>query len=265
MKLQVMSDLHLEFDPDFRVPYAGADVLVLSGDICVVDVLGRGEASVHHWKSKLFRDFFKDCVDNFDHVVYVKGNHESYHGRVDKTTEMLKETLGVHSNLHVLDDEVVEIDGVAFLGTTLWTDLNKGDPITEAVVKNGMNDFRLITIKDGGTYRKFQPFDMARMHAKAKQFIETNAALFDKVVVVGHHAPSEQSVDEQYAQDHYFNGAYCSNLDYFIESMPQVKLWTHGHMHTCADYVIGETRVVCNPKGYYDQNKYFEPEKVFEI
>ena len=71
-----------------------------------------------------------------------------------------------------------------------------------------------------------------------------------KFVVVGHHSPSQKSTHEQYINDTIMNGGYSSNMDEFIQDHPQIKLWTHGHTHHNFDYVIGETRVVCNPRGY---------------
>ena len=71
-----------------------------------------------------------------------------------------------------------------------------------------------------------------------------------KFVVVGHHSPSPQSIHPMYANDTIMNGGYSSNLEEFIQDHPQIKLWTHGHTHHNFDYVIGETRVICNPRGY---------------
>ena len=71
-----------------------------------------------------------------------------------------------------------------------------------------------------------------------------------KIVVVGHHSPSHQSIHVDYARDTMMNGGYHSNLDEFILDRPQIVLWTHGHTHVPFDYNIGTTRIVCNPRGY---------------
>jgi hypothetical protein len=71
-----------------------------------------------------------------------------------------------------------------------------------------------------------------------------------KFVVVGHHAPSRLSTHARYADDAIMNGGYSSSLDDYIIDHPQIKLWTHGHTHHDFDYMIGSTRVVCNPRGY---------------
>jgi Icc-related predicted phosphoesterase len=72
----------------------------------------------------------------------------------------------------------------------------------------------------------------------------------EKFVVVGHHAPSKQSTHPKYQNDQLMNGGYSSDLSEFILDHPQIKLWTHGHTHDPFDYMIGTTRVVCNPRGY---------------
>jgi hypothetical protein len=71
-----------------------------------------------------------------------------------------------------------------------------------------------------------------------------------KFVVVGHHAPSKLSTHPRYADEVIMNGGYSSSLDEFMMDHPQIKLWTHGHCHNKFDYMIGSTRIVCNPRGY---------------
>jgi Icc-related predicted phosphoesterase len=89
-------------------------------------------------------------------------------------------------------------------------------------------------------------------HARMKDYIcsVVDGRPDQRFVVVGHHAPSEQSVAEMYKHDTLMNGNFFSNLEQFILDRPQIELWTHGHMHNPSDYTIGTTRVVCNPRGY---------------
>jgi hypothetical protein len=91
-----------------------------------------------------------------------------------------------------------------------------------------------------------------------------------RCVVVGHHSPSFQSVSDEYKSEYLMNGAYHSSLEEVMLDRPQIKLWTHGHTHHPFDYVIGETRVVCNPRGYHQEYGFSEdtgwdPEKVVEV
>jgi hypothetical protein len=99
---------------------------------------------------------------------------------------------------------------------------------------------------------KFSPEDAVEEHEKMKDYIQhiIEGKPTQKFVVVGHHAPSRLSTHEMYANDTIMNGGYSSSLDDFILDHPQIKLWTHGHTHHVFDYMIGSTRVLCNPRGY---------------
>ena len=170
------------------------------------------------------------------------------------------------SNLYILEREIKVIDDVTFIGGTLWTDMNNSDPLTLYHMRTMMNDFRVIQNSDipvhfrthEGEFKtstaKFSPEDAVTEHVKMKEYIQVVTAMLgkntNKYVVVGHHAPSRRSTHAMYAHDTIMNGGYSSDMDQFIEDRPQIKLWTHGHTHHVFDYVIGETRVVCNPRGY---------------
>jgi Icc-related predicted phosphoesterase len=102
-------------------------------------------------------------------------------------------------------------------------------------------------------YRKFKPNDAIIEHVKSKTYIAETIKNdpTGTYVVVSHHAPSKASIKPKYERDHLMNGAYSSDLSDFILDHPQIKLWTHGHTHEPFDYMIGSTRVVCNPRGYH--------------
>jgi hypothetical protein len=129
--------------------------------------------------------------------------------------------------------------------------MNKGDPLTLHAVRDMMSDFRVI-LKEKEGYTRLKPHDTVMRHKQMLDYIKSVVAERgdEKFVVVGHHSPSFQSVHEQYRTEYLMNGAYHSDLSEFILDRPQVKLWTHGHTHHPFDYMIGETRVVCNPRGY---------------
>ena len=288
MKIAIASDVHLEFGDLILKNEENADVLILSGDICVAadfresDVYG----IVEHGKSQRYYDFFSRCAFEFPKVLYVAGNHEHYNGDYAETFKILRNYLGRIENLHILDKEHVTIDGVTFIGGTLWTDMNAQDPVTLAHIRGIMNDFRIIqnsaemvsyktmvNAYDGdGNVKldangqpiqqaefhkrpaKFTPEDTVQDHKKMLEYIQVTTAMLgensNKYVVVGHHAPSKASTHPRYRTEVIMNGAYSSRLDQFILDNPQIKLWTHGHTHEEFDYMIGSTRVVCNPRGY---------------
>ncbi len=97
---------------------------------------------------------------------------------------------------------------------------------------------------------RFTPQDTVQDHKKMLEYISVTSEPLGKYVVVGHHAPSKASTHPRYQTEVIVNGAYSSRLDQFILDNPQIKLWTHGHTHEDFDYMIGTTRVVCNPRGY---------------
>ena len=275
MKIALASDLHLEFGDLDIVNTDNAQVLILSGDICVaadLDMRDRRQTEMGfaRYRSERFHDFFERCAANFPHVIYVMGNHEYYHSDFATALGDMRRKLEHLPNLYVMERDVKVIGDVTFIGGTLWTDMNNQDSLTLYHMRTMMNDFRVITNSttpvhfktEQGEFRtrvgKFSPEDAVEEHVKMKQYIQSvvqgNHDI--KYVVVGHHSPSKQSTHEMYAHDTVMNGGYSSDLDEFIADHPQIRLWTHGHTHHPFDYQIGQTRVVCNPRGYIGQ----EPE-----
>jgi predicted phosphodiesterase len=283
VKIAIASDLHLEFGDLEIANDDKADVLILSGDILVAkDIAQRDPYGVMgpEYRSNRYHDFMQRCSALFPHVIYVMGNHEHYNGDFAKTETHLKDVLGYLKNVHVLEKEVKVIDDVTFIGGTLWTDMNNGDSLTLYHMKAMMNDFRCVqnsnrmvsyktyeefegvADRNKPTFRervaKFSPEDAFEEHAKMKSYIQQfiEGKFDQKFVVCGHHSPSKQSTHPRYADDTVMNGGYSSDMDEFITEHPQIKLWTHGHTHHPFDYLVGETRIVCNPRGYIN----YEPE-----
>jgi len=281
MKIKLVSDLHLEFSDINITNDQNYDVLILGGDIMIAaDLhdhpvfdfnpyshgafadLGRKQQRV-----ATFRDFMKRCAFQFPHVVYVAGNHEFYNGKWIQGLATLRDECGKYPNVHFLECDSVKIDDVTFIGGTLWTDMNKNDPLTDHAVRDMMNDFRIIRVEPD--FRKLRPGDTVVRHRKMLEYIKTIVAERhdEKFVVVGHHAPSKMSTHENYKNEFLMNGAYSSDLSEFILDRPQIKLWTHGHTHHPFDYMIGETRIVCNPRGYegYEPDSNWNPNIVIEV
>lgn len=270
MRIAIASDVHLEFGDLILKNEENADVLILSGDICVAADFRESDGIIEIGKSQRYIDFFSRCAFEFPKVLYVAGNHEHYNGDYAETFTILRNYLGHIQNLHILDKEHVTINDVTFIGGTLWTDMNAQDPMTLAHIRGKMNDFRVIEnsnemvsyrtfdVNEEGTQiprfhkrpAKFLPEDTVQDHKKMLQYINATSEPLGKYVVVGHHAPSKASTHPRYQTEVIMNGAYSSRLDDFILNHPQIKLWTHGHTHEEFDYMIGTTRVVCNPRGY---------------
>jgi Icc-related predicted phosphoesterase len=251
MKLGICSDIHLEFGYLPIENKENIDVLILAGDILVARALGKEPSNYRVKDIEDFKQFFRDCSEKFPHVIYIMGNHEHYGGDFNDSPTILREFCeSVGTNVYFLDNETKQIDDVVFIGQTLWTDFNNENPISMATAQGCMNDFRVIRnrVQD----RKFTPLDVLEEHKKSLSFIDEQTKIYadKKCVVVGHHAPSHKSVKPNYERDYHVNGAYRSNLEEFIMSRTQIKLWVHGHTHSEFDYMVGDTRVVCNPRGY---------------
>ena len=243
MKIHILCDLHVEFG-NFVPAVVGADVVVLAGDVHVKD---RGL----QW---IFDQNFKIPV------LYVLGNHEYYREKFPGLINKLK--MGAEgTNVHVLENDSVEIGGYRFFGCTLWSDMELlGDShVASIAAADAMNDYRLI--RHSKTYRRLSPKDTRMYHfrsvRKLTEFLKAGEP--ERSIVVTHHAPSIQSIVDRYRTDP-VSAAFASNMDDFIlEHQP--RLWIHGHIHESFDYEIGKTRVVCNPRGYapIEINKGFRP------
>ena len=277
MKVALASDIHLEFGPISLENTENANVLILSGDICVAkDILNRDDNGIfdRFSRSNTIHTFFQECCERFPQVIYIMGNHEHYHGDYNDTITNLRNRFGYLANLHILDKQMVQLGGVSFIGGTLWTDMNKEDSLTLLHMKGMMNDFRCVNnSKNVVNFKTFDENGNAEFKTRAAMFTPEDAVVdhremleyirimiegkFDhKFVVVGHHSPSKLSTKPQYEDEVIMNGGYSSDLSEFILDHPQIKLWTHGHTHHKFDYMIGSTRIVCNPRGYIN----YEPE-----
>ena len=282
MKLQVVSDLHLEFE-DMDIPNAGdTDVLVLSGDILVGNDLHEHPPRAalrpaidmpdpvrRQNKADRFRDFLDRMSRSFTQVIYVAGNHEFYHGKFYATLDHLRAECDRYPNIHFLECDTVTLGDVMFVGATIWTDCNRNDPMTQHVLMDSMNDYRVIR-NDRAGYAKLRPAHTIQRHKETMAYLQdtVDSAPGDKkIVIVGHHAPTYKSIHPKYVGDHTMNGGYASDLSDFILDRPEIVLWTHGHVHNTCDYMVGTTRVFCNPRGYagYGERTGWDPLRTIEL
>lgn len=245
MRIRVYSDLHLEFAPFDPPSSDGVDVVILAGDI---DVKGRGV--------KFGARF--PCP-----VIYVPGNHEYYGGAIPRLTEKFK-AAAQNTNVHVLDRDEVVINGIRFLGATLWTDWHGDGTIDSDVAmehaRNGMSDYRQIRVSPA--FSRLRPSDTRKWHAVARAWLtDALARPHDgPTVVVTHHAPTLKGTAERGA----FLAAYASDLDSLMG--PRVDAWIFGHTHFAFDERINGTHVVSNPRGYPGEwVAKFSPEFVIDV
>jgi predicted phosphodiesterase len=235
-------------------PINDADVVVLAGDIA----RPREAAS---WALRYDKP-----------VLYVLGNHEFYGSSIDGAVAELKQ-LCEGTQVHVLDNDEVVIDGVRFLGSTLWSDFmlfGNGEERAAAVQEalRLMRDFSRIRLRRDGE-ALFTPADCAAL-------FERNAAWLDRrldtphagpTVVITHHAPSRQSIHPRFSGSP-LNACFVSDADRLVGGR-RAHLWIHGHTHDSFDYVLDGTRVVCNPRGYakagVNENARFDEDLMIEV
>jgi len=247
MKIHVLSDLHLEFSP-FELPDVGADILILAGDTAP------GKKGIEWIKS----------LELKIPVVYLMGNHEYYRRAYPKLLHDLK-LMCQGTNIHLLENDRFEYCGFTFLGCTLWTDFRLFNQLiaSELVAQFAMNDYKLI--RKSPRYSKLRPSDTRIAFEMSAHWMEKELeSNLENVIVVTHHAPSSMSIPEAYKNDE-LNPAFASNLNDFILKY-QPCLWIHGHIHTAVSYSIGNTRVICNPRGYPGEKQTgFDPNFIIEL
>jgi len=264
MKVNFMSDLHLEFGgPEFDPGHG--ELLILAGDIVCARHLDGNNPNASPYGGDYLR-FFERASKQYDRVLMIMGNHEHYQHNVDTSYGHISAHLP--SNVRLMEDETEIIGDWMFIGSTLWTDGNGKDPLTLWHMNRAMNDFRIIRKKDGSV--RYQAEDSVIKHETSLGYIsrmlEEAAATNRKAFVITHHAPHENSVAAMYKGDD-LNGAFRSDLSNIMLDRPQLKYWVHGHMHNRSDYMIGNCRVMCNPRGYWphDLNKEFYPEWTLDL
>lgn len=272
MKIAIMSDLHLEFDAGeiqggraksdsafyAHPPETKADVLVLAGNI------HRGAQGVA-WADRHFTS----------PVVLIGGNCEPYGHELFRVIAYNRQKANATSG-HVKFLEratwtfrAESGEQARFVGTTLWTDFRLyGTPeASMEIARQRLEDYRLIKVERGYKQRLLDPSDIVRLYAASVAFLRKELSRpFDGVtVVVTHHAPSRGSIAPGFQED-LLNPAFASDLEAVIRAHAP-PLWIHGHMRDSFDYMIGKTRVVCNPRGYFPDklNPSFDPRLAVEI
>lgn len=245
------SDLHLEFERahchtlDMNTE---GDVLLLAGDIFGVNCDARRTDVAHQ--------FFEDAEKCYDRIYTVMGNHEHYHGYFNQTRDQLEKFYAFHPKVRLLDNHTVEEEDFILFGATMWTDMNKSDPLVMWDVQRGMNDFNCIhwgeeaSIAAGHAVR-FRVEDAINENAftvsKLREFmsIETDK----RRIIMTHHAPSWDCVEGHYKHDTLSFGYACTNLsDLFFDE--ENFVWVHGHMHRRYRQPLYKGEVMCNARGY---------------
>lgn len=238
MKIQFMSDLHLEFSEnreyfsDNPLPVNG-DVLVLAGDIvCDSDI-------------ELARPFYDDIAQKFPLIINTMGNHEFYHGTINYAYPDFQEKI---SDNHLrINNQTIVHDNHRFIVSTLWSEI---DPLHQLEIHRRLQDYRYISKDTDTGKRPLMPEDSMEYHKISRNFIESELkkAFDGKTVIVTHHIPTISSVIPKWRTANILS-AFANKLDHWFEKY-DIDLWIFGHQHEQVDFMINKTRIVSNPLGY---------------
>lgn len=242
MKFRVFSDLHLDLDYAHRnnlwMPTVLSDdintTLILAGDFWHGDKL----IQVSEWLNYLAR--------RFKHVVVVLGNHDYWFSpNWRRAAYQLKELVG--NNVHVLEKQTVDIEGVRIGGATLWTDINGGDPISIIRGKNYTNDIQ---------YIKGMTTDMwiAEFNNTVEWILESELD-----IIVTHYVPTTMFTAEEFIGNPgncMFSTDLIERINLLHREYNMPKYWVFGHTHTAVEKELGNTTFICNPRGYRDAGEH---------
>lgn len=236
MKIQLVSDIHLEFfkENNFEIP--SGEVLVLAGDI-------------GYPKLKVYQDFLKQMSTQFEIIFLIAGNHEYYMSNSIKETEnIIKDFVSTLPNIIFLQKSSYLYKGVKFIGCTLWS-----NP-TNKLLTFYMNDFECIPRM---TFEKYNLLHKDHQEWLKMQINETK----EPKIVITHHLPTDKLVADKY-KNHRLNEFFYSDQE---ELMSNVNLWLCGHSHYAKSIQIGKCRAYCNPVGYKHEKTEYDKNLVIEF
>jgi Icc-related predicted phosphoesterase len=262
MRAWILSDLHIE-DLDHHVDgIPSVDIALIAGDV-VAPI------------SRSMRWLNREIAATGMPVIYVAGNHDNFGSELIEAQADARNARSKYPGVHFLENETIVIGSSRFLGCTLWTDfaINGDQSQAMEVAQRHWNDYQLIDLEVDGDWRLIQPQDTLKVHRDSRLWLERQLAIpFDgKTVVVTHHAPHPRSIHPSRVRDP-LTPVFVSDLTTIIDTY-QPDLWVHGHMHHSSDYAVGETRIICNPRGkvrrsFYGtetENPAFNPALVINI
>ena len=268
IKIQIVSDLHLEFWEEknkFNFIKPTAPNLALLGDICCC---GSDE------DFKIFMRFIMEILPLYEKIFMVPGNHEYYHNPNKKvkitdvnTVEGIEKRISTFfketnpTKLYLLNNRAIIINqgkqNYMIVGTTLWTWIPEN---MRKKIENNMNDYNFIYEKPN---QKITATYVANTHIKAVKYIQNKIKkakeLNCKVIVFTHHKPY---ISENYGltENSY---AYESDLAKLFNK--NLVLWAYGHTHIADNRNINGTLLYSNPKGYKGQRTNYSAENYLKL
>ena len=266
LRVRYMSDLHIEHS-NCNIDTSNCDVLILAGDICAY--------------LEDFSIVLRKIPEELP-VIFVLGNHEYENQHYDKVAPNFKELIASYEyhNFHLLENESVDIQGVRFIGTTLWTNFEgyaRGHNMSENLANEYINKsknwtkenvvdyYKIFHMGSDGHYHTRSIENSLDCFDKAYSFIKSELSKDDNIpkVVVTHFAPIWES-----QQKDIFESSYWVN--HLPELMGEAKFWVHGHTHRSQNYDVNGTNILCNPRGYskfFDlaENQKYNPQATFLV
>ncbi len=244
MKIQYVSDLHLEFEENEE--YLSRNPLEVSGEILIL--AGDVVPFVNYHKAIWF---FKWCSDNYRATYWVMGNHD-YYG-YDVRRGQGEGSVRIAERVFLVTNMAIVCEDVKLIFSPLWSKISPQNAIK---IERSISDFRLIKCNGG----RFTADHFNKFHAECLEFITEQIAKPSdkKKVVITHHVPTFMNYPEQYKGD-VINEAFGVELFDLIESY-DVVAWIYGHHHSnVPDFKIGNTDMLTNQMGYlkYVENKGF--------
>jgi hypothetical protein len=258
MKLQILSDLHLETECFRPQPAPGADLLVLAGDI---DTRWAALQRFEDWPVP---------------VLMVAGNHEFEGRELTRAWQDLRAACA-SAGIRLLERESIVLDDadgrrVRFVGTTRWSDFGLFGERSRAKAERAASYF----LRQAGTLLGGKLLDAPAMRTQAQacrawledELMRPGDGRWDVTVVITHYAPSVRSADPRYGRQP-GTASFCNADDDLI---PRADLWIHGHLHCRQDYWVARpgrqpARVVCQARGHADKGEceHYEAGKLFEV
>ena len=250
MRLRIVSDIHCDVNIHHKTEYDYKDDFV----ICCGDISG-DRFSTEEWVKR-----------NIRKGIFIGGNHLGYNEVTNDENDSL--TLSIKylqekfnkPPIYFLENQSVLIQDIVFIGCILFTDFNlyNNPTFCKEVTSAYLNDYNYVKIIKNGKIKRITPSEQVYLHNKSVQYIRNVCKKNQdrKIVIITHHAPSIKSLPDKY-KNIVTSAGYASNLEKLIQQFDNIKLWCHGHTHDNCDYTLHNTRIICNPRGYYEENLNF--------
>jgi len=247
MRIALYSDIHREFNNPFKPNLKGIDVLVIAGDT------DNRADRLTSWLKSLIEE------EPRIHIVFVTGNHEYYGRDLNIEDQNIREKLADEPHIHFLQNSSVVLDGIRFIGATLWTNYNDRDIHAMDIAQLKMNDFRQIRTNEYTS--RICPKIIYYKHMDSANYIfNTLRTSNEPCVVVTHHKPfTTKNLHWKYQDQHpLLKYCYESDLTAQFNALPDnkaPKYWLYGHNHNVENnirtYKSGKVKFMCNCVGYY--------------